>query len=233
MKILENYVDSNKVEQPSHPLWWFDPEFKDSFEIFDLDNFYPEEYFTSEDPFPVDMVVDNYYNSVTTLYNDLTGTKVKSILEVGTSKGWFTKKFHDNGIEILGLEGTEYGIKECVKSGIPEDILKRQDFRKRFDLKRKFDLVICTEVAEHVEPCFSSTLVENIINHGDIIWFSSVQPYVNSPHYHHPNEQPNKFWINIFDYFGYGFIEIPRDISASVYGRGTHIYYNKKMYESF
>jgi len=93
MKILENYVDSKKTQQPPHFLWWFDTSFKDSFKIFDLDSFYPEEYFTSEDPFPVDTVVDLYYNSIRTMYKNLTNSDVQSVLEIGTSKGWFTKKF--------------------------------------------------------------------------------------------------------------------------------------------
>ena len=230
MKQLHAYPDSKEIIQPSNPKWWYDESFINSFEIFDLDNFYPDKYFYSDDPFPVKEVVEKYCYYVINSFKQLTGDIPNTILEAGTSKGWFTKEFQNLGYDIFGLEGTEAGIKYAILEGVDEYRIAKQDLRKIFNLNRKFDILLCTEVAEHIEPPFSANLIHNLTTHGDFIWFSSVKPYVNSAHYHHTNEQPDKFWINLFDFYGYGVLNISTEISAQLYGRGTHIYYNKNKF---
>ena len=221
---LDGYVGSNGYEQPKNPNWWYDISFKNSFNIFDLNNFYPNDYFDGKEPFPVNHLIDRYYYRVLEAYHNIYKKQPISILECGTSSGWFTKKFQDEHIDIIGIEGTDAGINKCIANGVKKDNLIKHDLRRIINLNKKFDIVLCTEVAEHIEPPFSASLIYNLTIHSDFIWFSSVEPNTNSPHYHHPNEQPNKFWINLFKFYGFDYISIPKEISSELYGRGTHIF---------
>jgi hypothetical protein len=146
---------------------------------------------------------------------------------VGSGGGWFLKEFLNIGYNIYGLEGSDAGIESCLKKGIPENKIIKQDFRRIFNLGRRFDIALCTEVAEHVEPSLAGVLVHNLVSHSDLIWFSSEEPNTNQAHYHHCNEQPDKFWINLFDFFGYGVTRIPDLIFKATAGRGKFLFYKK------
>lgn len=226
--IFENGVDKGYLKD--NQSWWFDLNHPDSFEIFDLDGFYSETYF-DKDHVPQN-IVDNYFNSIKTYYNQFSNKDIKSVLEVGSAGGWFTKKFIDNSIDIIAIEGSKCGYDSSLKKNINPSILIRHDLRREINLNRKFDIAICTEVAEHIEIPFSSQLVKTLITHSDLVWFSFEEPGTNEAHYHHCNEQPEKFWVNLFDFYDFGYKKIPKNIVDSVSHRGTHIFYNKQVYNN-
>jgi len=227
IEIFKNGEDTGYLG--NNQKWWFDESFKDSYEIFDLDGFYSEIYF-SHDHVNEDHV-DNYFLHISNYVKNITGNELSSVMEAGCAGGWFTKKFQDEGIDIIAIEGSKCGVDATIKKGVDKNKIMHHDLRKDFNLNRKFDIVCCTEVAEHIETPFSSQLVYNLIKHSDLIWFSTENPGGNEAHYHHCNEQPNKFWINIFDFFDYGFIEIPNNLNYSTANRGSHIFYNRKKYK--
>ncbi|KKK66089.1 hypothetical protein LCGC14_2967580, partial [marine sediment metagenome] len=66
-------------------------------------------------------------------------------------------------------------------------------------------------------------LILNLINHSDIVWFSSDYLGVNEAHYHHCNEQPLKFWRNLFNFYDYDVYLLPEDITIELGGRGNLI----------
>lgn len=228
INVYNNGVDSGWIG--SNQRWWFDPNHPDSFELFDLDGFYPEQYFASDH---VDQdSIKKYVYYVTSTYESMIGRPPSSILEVGAGGGWFTKAFIESGYDILALEGTTSGYNRCIDRGIPPSIILKHDLRKQFDAGRRFDIVLCTEVAEHIETPFSSQLIKTLADHSDFIWFSFEQPDTNSAHYHHCNEQPEKFWVNLFDFYGYGFIPLDKKVQDACAHRGTHIFYNTQSYKT-
>jgi len=151
------------------------------------------------------------------------------VLEAGCGGGWFTKEFMDRKIDILALEGTKAGLAQTARKGIPPERLLKHDLRLPLDLNRRFQVAVCTEVAEHIECPFAGQLVKTLTNHADVVWFSFEPPGTNDPHYHHCNEQPFKFWLNLFKFYGYQAAEIPDELVQKLAGRGRYIFYNANV----
>lgn len=228
IEIFKNGEDSGYIKNNQN--WWFDSSHPDSFELFDLDGFYSEKYFISDHV--NENQVNNFYNSITEIYKKITGNDLKSVFEAGAGGGWFTKKLIDKGVDIIAIEGSKSGYEKSLHKGISPENIKHHDLRKPINMHKKFDICCCTEVAEHIETPFSSQLILTLITHSDLVWFSFEPPGTNDAHYHHCNEQPEKFWKNIFDFYGYSMIRIPNHISDNFSSRGTHIFYNRKNYNT-
>lgn len=203
--------------------WWFDLSFPHSYSIFDLDSFYEENYFKQDHVIP--QVVQRYVTHVLDYGGRILGRDVRSVLELGCGGGWFTEEFLKRGVEIVAVEGTHVGYNRAIKRGVPASVLIRHDLRKALDLKRTFDMVVCTEVAEHIECPFSSQLVQNIVSHGKLAWFSFEEPATNEAHYHHCNERPEKFWVSLFKFYGRTPFRLPEDVTRACEARGDFIFY--------
>jgi len=207
--------------------WWFDSNFEHSFEIFDLDSFYADQYFSSDHV--GEETVKNYVEAVLECGRRYLGRPVKSIAEFGCGGGWFTKEFLDAGIYTVAMEGTKAGITSAYAHGVSCTNVIQHDLRQPIDLADvPFDVAVCTEVAEHIECPFSAMLVQNIANASNLVWFSCEEPGTNEAHYHHCNEQPAKFWINLFKYYGYEYEKISDELRQKVENRGQFIFYNPR-----
>jgi len=202
--------------------WWFDPSFPHAFEIFNLDAFYEESYY--EQDHVAQETVCAYVDAILEYGQRLLGRPVRSVLECGCAGGWFTQEFVRRGIDVFAVEGSSAGIQRALSRGVPAERLRQHDLRRPLELGRRFDVAICTEVAEHVECPFSSQLISNLVTHSDVVWFSFEPPDTNEAHYHHSNEQPAKFWLNLFRFHDYSAIELPANIVRMVGDRGTHIF---------
>ena len=207
--------------------WWFDPAFPHAFTIFDLDGFYGDPYFKQDHIQPG--TATTYADHVLTYGEQLLGEPVGSLLELGAATGWFSEEFLRRGIDLIAIEGTRAGFRRLAQR-IPSDRAIRHDVRLRLDLGRSFDVAVCTEVAEHIEPPFSSQLVDNLVRHAPVVWFSFASPGTNEAHYHHSNEQPLEFWVNLFAFYGYASLLLPEEVTASVEGRGRVVFYDRSRF---
>jgi SAM-dependent methyltransferase len=207
--------------------WWFDQSFPHSYSVFDLNSFYEENYFKQDHVPP--QVVKRYVNHVLDYARRFLGREVRSVLELGCGGGWFTEEFIKRGVEIFAVEGTRVGHERALKRGVPPNVLLRHDLRNPLSLNRTFDIVVCTEVAEHIECPFSSQLVHNIVSHGRLVWFSFEEPNTNEAHYHHCNEQPEKFWVNLFRFNGFEPFRLPEDVTRACEARGDFIFYSSDL----
>ena len=61
---------------------------------------------------------------------------------------------------------------------------------------KKFDLVICLEVAEHINKKYASDFVHKLCNLGDLVLFSAAVPEQGGNG--HVNEQRLSYWISHF-----------------------------------
>jgi SAM-dependent methyltransferase len=203
--------------------WWFDPTFPHAFEIFDVDGFYESNYFKADH---VDgAVVDRYVTAVLEYGQRCARRPIRSVLELGCGGGWFTKEFFARGVDIVAVEGSRAGIARAREQGIPGERLIQHDLRRPITLGRTFDLAVCTEVAEHIECPLAGQLIQTIVDHAPIVWFSFEPPGTNEAHYHHCNEQPLKFWVNLFGFHGYRGVAVPAAICASLADRAGQIFF--------
>lgn len=206
--------------------WWETDEL-DKGRMIDLNEDYPEQYFEKDHVSPE--VVKNYCDCVAEEYKNFTGSELKSIVEFGCGGGWFAKEFYDRGYNIFGYEGSGSGIRKCAMRRFLN--VSQKDFRNRIAANSKYQIALCTEVAGHIEPPFSSMLVHNLVTHADIIWWSSEVPGQNRPHLHHPNEQPYEYWINIFDFYNFGEKRLSDEIFNKCETRGRYLFYNRNVYK--
>ena len=212
---------------PSHrdSKWWFDANYADAFEVFELDPFYEVNYFKNDHV--GHNSIKTYVDHVKNYHLLLTGRAMHSVLEAGCAGGWYTKEFLDQGMDVMALEGSSFGMERTLQRGVPACHVLKHDLRRELQLHKKFDVACCTEVAEHIEPPFSSQLIKTLTDHSDVIWFSFEAPDTNMAHYHHCNEQPAKFWVNIFDFYGFQAHKLPDQVYHECEARATHVFYNR------
>lgn len=233
MKHHEVYKDGEDNGWLHKQNWWFDPDHELGFTIGDLDSLYPEKYFEVDHVKPE--TIHNYCEFIMRYFKDITGKSLREIVEFGTAGGWFGEEFKRRGIgSIWGLEGSQAGSNKA-SFRMCYNVLSQGDFRRPISypfLSKRFDIALCTEVAEHIEPPFSATLVKSLCDASDLVWFSFEEPNTNPAHVHHCNEMPAKFWIHLFDFFGYGCYMLPDEVFNMTEGRGRMIFYNKNTYEN-
>jgi hypothetical protein len=225
INIFEGNKDAGWLGEKEN--WWFDLSFPHSYSIFDLDSFYEENYFKRDHV--GSQVVQKYVTHVLEYGRRILGRDVHSVLELGCGGGWFTEEFLKRGVEIFAVEGTHGGYNRTLNRGVPANVLLRHDLRKPLDLNRTFDIIVCTEVAEHIECPFCSQFVQNIINHGNLVWFSFEEPATNEAHYHHCNERPEKFWLNLFKFYGRSALRLPKEVTRDCESRGDLIFFSDEI----
>ena len=120
-----------------------------------------------------------------------------SVLDVGCGVGRSLDWFLEKGIDVIGLEGSDIGIKHARN---PQCIVQ-SDLNKQVNLERFFDLVWCFEVAEHIHPSYTEVFVQTLIKHSDCIVMSAAHPGQGGVG--HFNEQPRSYWIEYFEKLGY------------------------------
>jgi len=92
---------------------------------------------------------------------------------------------------------------------ISRDKFKIGDLESGFDLKRKFDLILCLEVAEHLDENAANRFIKSLTDHGDIIIFSAALPGQGGDN--HLNEKPFSYWQKKFEQYGYFFADVFRE----------------------
>jgi len=168
--------------------WWSSGAAPESFEVSKLNSIYNASgYYRGYGVY----VTPHYVPLMMRFCGQVLGRRVQSVLELGNGGGAFTVVYRRLGVDIVTVEGTALGYASTLKRGIPLERVVQHDLRLPLRLRRRFDAVILTEVVEHVEPVFSSTIVLNAVLHSDVIWFSYKHSSSRARAYlNHPNEQP-------------------------------------------
>ncbi|HTA29596.1 MAG TPA: class I SAM-dependent methyltransferase [Candidatus Cybelea sp.] len=125
--------------------------------------------------------------------------KPRSLLDVGCGLGTWMKAALEFGVQdVFGVDGV--GV-EARKLLVAENLFHQCDLTKPWSLGRRFEAALCLEVAEHLEEAAATSLVDSLIAHSDVIYFSAACP--GQPGQHHVNCQWPGYWQNIFNERGY------------------------------
>lgn len=125
----------------------------------------------------------------------------RSVIDVGCGLGQWLHIFLSNStLKVKGVDGQHVPTSESfigeenrVRSDLEEFIVAKSDER--------FDLVVCLEVAEHIDFSLADALVNRLESLGNVILFSAAIPGQTGEN--HVNEQPHSFWLDKFEARGY------------------------------
>lgn len=117
-----------------------------------------------------------------------------SVVDFGCGNGYLVEALTRMGKQTHGIDGSPNVLKYNPSIEVA-DITKPLDVAQR-------DLVICTEVAEHVEEQFADVLVDNLCRAaGNYIFFSAA--VAGHGGHLHVNEQPREYWLVKFQTRGF------------------------------
>lgn len=122
----------------------------------------------------------------------------QSIIDIGCAVGDLIKEFDKRGRICYGIEGAKTVLPHLM---VDAEKVFIEDLRVPINPKVFVDLVLCLEVAEHIEPEYSNQFVDNLIKFSHTVLLTAAPPGQGG-HYH-VNCQPFSYWINKFALRGY------------------------------
>lgn len=136
----------------------------------------------------------------------LSKLKPLSILDVGCGAGAWVAAYDEAGAShVAGVDGAYVRPEQLLFDAARFQVA---DVASSFRLGRTFDLVQCLEVAEHVPPTASETLVDNLVAHAPVVLFSAAPPGQGGEN--HINERPYAYWRDLFEQRGYALFDFLR-----------------------
>lgn len=135
--------------------------------------------------------------------------EINSVVDVGCGPGQWLFAFEEKGINlVLGIDGPHVTNEQLLINPTKFQVVDLNDC-KNISVSQKFDLCLCLEVAEHISPENGEQLIKFLTSLSDNILFSAAIP--NQTGENHLNEQWADYWIELFSYFGYKFLDVIRD----------------------
>ncbi len=143
----------------------------------------------------------------------------RSMIDVGCGIGGWVKAFADHGVNAVGIDGDYVDRKRL---SIPRDRFIGHDLNRELDVADlgrrygdkqigRFDLAITLEVAEHLQPQRSDSLVRDLCALADVVLFAAAIPFQGGAG--HINERWQSWWAQKFSENGYDpFDVLRRDI---------------------
>jgi SAM-dependent methyltransferase len=133
--------------------------------------------------------------------------KSRSVLDVGCGAGAWVRAYLEAGLgDVVGVDGSYVQPSQLMFSPAR---FRPIDVARPFQLGRRFDLAQCLEVAEHLDPQASETIVDNLTAHASMVLFSAAPPGQGGEH--HINERPYEFWQELFERRGYRVFDFVRE----------------------
>lgn len=117
----------------------------------------------------------------------------ETVFDIGCGMGLYINELRKTGKTVLGCDYSDAAVQ------IANEELKvfKADATKPIHIDDTFDLVMCFEVAEHIQTQYSRQLVTNCTSYADTVIFTAAP--VGQGGVGHINEQPFDFWINLFE----------------------------------
>ena len=165
----------------------------------DISTVYDEPFFEMHAPWQLE------YNAIADLL--ASWLQFSSVIDLGCGNGFIIAQLRELGKEVCGVDGSAEALKAAPPSVKGSIILR--DLTAPLYLGQ-YDLVVCTEVAEHLEEHFAEIVVDNICaNARSLVFFTAATPGQGG--HHHVNEQPYCCWIEKFSRRGF---ELDHDLTT-------------------
>ena len=124
----------------------------------------------------------------------------QSAVDFGCGNAYLLSYLEKQGKTVVGIEGSIHAL-DYAKSNIQGDV-HHQDLRLPIYIDQ-FDLVICTEVAEHIDESFADTLLDNLVRaKPKYLFFTGATPEQTGG-INHVNLQPHQYWYDKLAQRGY------------------------------
>jgi hypothetical protein len=138
--------------------------------------------------------------------------------DVGAGSGAFAARAQGEGIEVAACEHSSVGRRKARAQGVDS---------RPFDLTtdppsdlEPCDLAYSFEVAEHVPPELGERLVRHLSGIAPVVVFTAAHPGQGG--IGHINEQPQPYWIELFEQSGMSHdLGASRDLAESFHRHGV------------
>lgn len=128
--------------------------------------------------------------------------KPKSVFDFGCGIGSYLLAFKRIGCKVTGCDKYYNVAKKYINDEVVKDIFPFDIGFNRIKSSVKYDLVQCIEVAEHLAPWKSESLVDTLTYlSGRHILFSAAQPGQKGRG--HVNCRTKSYWIDLFEKRGF------------------------------
>lgn len=121
---------------------------------------------------------------------------IKNMLDIGCGPGGMENICNNLDISWTGIDGDPNVSKE--------NIITHDFTTGPLRINQSFDLVWSVEFLEHVEEKYISNFMP-LFTLGNVCIVTAALP--NTPGKHHVNCKENKYWIDIFNQYGFDFDE--------------------------
>jgi SAM-dependent methyltransferase len=129
-----------------------------------------------------------------------------SVIDVGCGVGTWLAAVRSAGVEdVLGIDG-DYVAPRLLQ--IPPQVFRAADLNESLMVDRQFDLAICLEVAEHLKPERSESLVEELVGLAPAVCFGAAIPLQGGTG--HINERWQDDWAGMFAKHHYRVVDLLR-----------------------
>jgi SAM-dependent methyltransferase len=122
-----------------------------------------------------------------------------SVIDMGCGNGFIIARLAQLGKEVTGIDGSLHAIASAPPELRPRFMTADLTHPLRLG---HYDLVICSEVAEHLEARYADVLIDTICsNSAGLVFFTAATP--GQVGQGHVNEQPHDYWIGKFEQRGF------------------------------
>lgn len=141
----------------------------------------------------------------------------QTFLDVGCGTGWMLRKMDAAGLVVAGVEGLEVNAKVCYP--FPVLVHDLCDGPVKF---AGIDLAWSQEVAEHIDQKYTANFLDTLCV-GNVIAMTACPPKCGGG-WHHVNEQPAEYWIDLLSKRGYAFDALATEEARAVIADGDNYF---------